>query len=93
MKEFFENIGVSETVFAYVVIPALIFLARVCDVSINTVRIIFVMHGKKFLAPMLGFFEAFIWLMAIRQIITNIDAFYSYLPMREGLLRALFSEW
>jgi len=90
MKEFFENIGVSETVFAYVVIPALIFLARVCDVSINTVRIIFVMHGKKFLAPMLGFFEAFIWLMAIRQIITNIDAFYSYFAYAGGFATGTF---
>jgi uncharacterized protein YebE (UPF0316 family) len=84
MKEFFENMGISESVFSYVIIPALIFLARVCDVSINTVRIIFVMHGKKLLAPILGFFEAFIWLLAIRQIITNIDAIYSYFAYAGG---------
>lgn len=90
MKEFFEGIGVSESVFTYVVIPALIFVARVCDVSINTVRIIFVMNGKKVLAPILGFFEAFIWLLAIRQIITNIDAFYSYFAYAGGFATGTF---
>ncbi|MEQ8811081.1 MAG: DUF2179 domain-containing protein [Imperialibacter sp.] len=82
--------GISESVFTYVIIPALIFLARVCDVSINTVRIIFVMHGKKLLAPLLGFFEAFIWLLAIRQIITNIDAFYSYFAYAGGFATGTF---
>ena len=90
MKEFFEGLGISESVFTYVVIPALIFLARVRDVSINTVRIIFVMHGKKLLAPLLGFFEAFIWLLAIRQIITNIDAFYSYFAYAGGFATGTF---
>lgn len=90
MKEFFEGIGMSDSVFNYVVIPALIFLARVCDVSINTVRIIFVMHGKKLLAPLLGFFEAFIWLLAIRQIITNIDAVYSYFAYAGGFATGTF---
>ena len=90
MKEFFEGLGISESVFTYVVIPALIFLARVCDESINTVRIIFVLHGKKLLAPLLGFFEAFIWLLAIRQIITNIDAFYSYFAYAGGFATGTF---
>lgn len=90
MREFIENIGISESVFNYIIIPALIFLARVCDVSINTVRIIFVMHGKKFLAPLLGFFEAFIWLLAIRQIITNIDAIYSYFAYAGGFATGTF---
>lgn len=80
----------SDSVFNYIVIPALIFLARVCDVSINTVRIIFVMHGKKLLAPLLGFFEAFIWLLAIRQIITNIDAVYSYFAYAGGFATGTF---
>lgn len=84
MEEFVVSLGISEDVFNYVVIPVLIFLARVCDVSINTVRIIFVMHGKRVLAPILGFFEAFIWLLAIRQIITNIDVIYSYFAYAGG---------
>ncbi len=90
MKDFFEGMGISNEAFTYIVIPALIFIARVCDVSINTVRIIFVMNGKKFLAPLLGFFEAFIWLLAIRQIITNIDAIYSYFAYAGGFATGTF---
>jgi uncharacterized protein YebE (UPF0316 family) len=48
------------------------------------------MHGKKLLAPLLGFFEAFIWLLAIRQIITNIDAFYSYFAYAGGFATGTF---
>ncbi len=90
MEEFVTSLGISEDVFNYVIIPALIFLARVCDVSINTVRIIFVMHGKRLLAPLLGFFEAFIWLLAIRQIITNIDVVYSYFAYAGGFAAGTF---
>ena len=59
-------------------------MARVFDVSIATIRIIFVMSGKKFLAPLFGFFESFIWLIAIGQIIQNIDNFYSYIAFALG---------
>ena len=37
-------------------IPLLICLARITDVSIGTMRIIFVAKGLKYLAPILGFF-------------------------------------
>ena len=68
----------QETIFAtdigkWVILPALIFLARVSDVSMGTIRIIFVSRGHKFLAPLLGFFEIMIWLMAIGQIMQNMS--------------------
>ncbi len=68
-------------VFVWVILPLLIFLARICDVSIGTVRIIFVSRGKKLLAPLLGFFEVSIWLLAISQImqnLNNIACFFAY---------------
>ncbi len=63
----------DSAVFSWVVLPILIFLARICDVSIGTVRIIFVSRGKKLLSPILGFFEVSIWLLAISQIMQNLD--------------------
>ena len=51
----------------------LIFAARIADVSIGTVRLIFISRGLKYLAPIVGFFEVFIWLMAIGQIMQNIS--------------------
>ena len=84
MEEFLSSIGISEGVFDYVVMPILIFLARVGDVSLNTLRVMFVLSGKKNVAPVLGFFEAFIWLLAIGQIIQNIDNPISYLAYAGG---------
>ena len=71
MQEFFHTLGISEQLFDYLIMPLLIFCARVGDVSINTLRIMFMMNGKKNIAPFLGFFEALIWLLAIGQIFQN----------------------
>ena len=84
MQEFLESYGVSEQLFDYLIMPLLIFCARVGDVSINTLRIMFMMNGKKNIAPFLGFFEALIWLMAIGQIFQNIDNPLSYLAYAAG---------
>jgi uncharacterized protein YebE (UPF0316 family) len=84
MEEFLSSIGISESVFDYVVMPILIFLARVGDVSLNTLRVMFVLNGKKNVAPILGFFEALIWLLAIGQIIQNIDNPVSYFAYAGG---------
>ena len=54
--------------FALYGIPVLIALARICDVSIGTLRIIFVSKGLRLWAPILGFFEVTIWLLAISKV-------------------------
>lgn len=84
MQEFFSDLGISENLFNYFIMPALIFIARVGDVSINTLRIMFMMNGKKNVAPILGFFEALIWLLAIGQIFQNIDNPISYIAYAGG---------
>jgi len=53
-------------------IPPLIFLARICDVSIGTIRIIAVMRGYRALAVALGFFESLIWIFAVSTVISYI---------------------
>lgn len=84
MNEIINDLGISSELFNYLVLPFLIFVARILDVSIATIRIIFVLHGNKLLAPIIGFFESFIWLVAIGQIIQNIDNIYSYLAFAAG---------
>ncbi|MDD5719043.1 MAG: DUF5698 domain-containing protein [Candidatus Krumholzibacteria bacterium] len=54
----------------------LIFLARVADVSIGTLRTIVVFKGHRLLAAGLGFVEILIWLHAAGQVIRNLDAWY-----------------
>lgn len=84
MQEFFTELGFSSNIFAFVILPLLIFLARVADVSIGTMRVILVMQGKKGLAPLLGFFESLIWLLAIGQIFKHIDNPVSYISYATG---------
>lgn len=64
--------------FKWIVIPVLICLARIVDVAIGTLRIIFVSKGMRFLAPVLGFFEVIIWLLAIGQIMQNLTNMVNY---------------
>jgi len=71
---------VSETeIFTWILLPILIFFARVGDVSLGTIRIIFISKGIKYLAPLIGFFEILIWLVAISQIMQNLTNIYYYI--------------
>jgi uncharacterized protein YebE (UPF0316 family) len=68
----------------YFILPFLIFIARICDVSIGTVRIVMVAKGQKMWAPILGFFEILIWLLAISRIFQNLDNWTCYLGYALG---------
>jgi uncharacterized protein YebE (UPF0316 family) len=70
--------------FTYVILPALIFLSRICDVTIGTIRIVYVSRGLKVVAPILGFFEVLIWLLAITQIIQNLTSPIHYIAYAAG---------
>ncbi|MBN2397914.1 MAG: DUF2179 domain-containing protein [Deltaproteobacteria bacterium] len=70
--------------FTWVVIPLLIALARVVDVTLGTIRIIYISRGMKFLAPIFGFFEILVWLMAIGQIMQNLSNPVYYLAYALG---------
>ena len=91
MEQFFyDYFGISPELLNYAILPLLIFLARIGDVSIATIRIIFVMSGKKVIAPILGFFESLIWLLAIGQIFNNIDNAWSYVAYASGYATGTF---
>jgi hypothetical protein len=59
--------------FSLYILPILIFMSRILDVSIGTVRIIMLSKGLKRPAPLFGFFEILIWLIAIRLVLGNIS--------------------
>ncbi len=72
---------INPEMFTWVIIPLLIFFARIIDVSLGTLRVIFISRGYKYLAPLVGFIEITIWLLAIRQVIIddiNIALFFAY---------------
>ena len=74
----------SSDIYTWLVIPLLIFVARIFDVSIGTIRILFISRGKKSLAPIMGFFEVLIWLLAIGQIMRNLTNVLCYLAYASG---------
>jgi uncharacterized protein YebE (UPF0316 family) len=72
---------ISPELYAGVILPLLIFLARICDVSMETIRVIYISRGIKYLAPIIAFFEIVIWLLAmevVMQDLTNIANFIAF---------------
>ncbi len=65
-------------------LPLLIFFARVFDVTLGTLRIIFISRGKKKIAPLLGFVEVFIWIVAVSQIMKSVSSLPAYLGYAAG---------
>lgn len=53
---------------------ASIFLLRIADVSIGTLRIGFLVRGRPGLAGGLSFLESLVWLAAAAQVLTNLDS-------------------
>jgi uncharacterized protein YebE (UPF0316 family) len=70
--------------FTWFLLPVLIFIARVSDVSLGTVRVIFIARGLKYFAPVVGFFEIIIWLLAIGQIMQNLSNPLCYIAYAGG---------
>lgn len=80
----------SSELFRFVLLPAIIFLARICDVTLDTLRIIYVSRGMKYLAPLIGFFEVLIWLVAITQIFNNLTNPIYYIAYAGGFAMGNF---
>jgi uncharacterized protein YebE (UPF0316 family) len=59
----------------------MIFIARIGDVSMETIRVIYISRGIKYLAPMIAFFEIVIWLLAVEVVmsdLSNIANFFAF---------------
>ena len=68
---------------AWLLIPA-IFIARVLDVSMGTVRTILLFRGKAVIAACIGFVEVLIWLVAAGQVLSRLDAWYLAIAYAAG---------
>ncbi len=71
-------------------LPVLIFVGRICDVTLGTLRIIFVSKGKRTIAPIIGFFEVFIWIVIISQILARANDLVAYLSYAGGYATGTF---
>ena len=74
----------DQQIYQYIVLPLIIFFARICDVSLGTLRIVFVSRGKKNIAPILGFFEVLIWVVVISEIFKNVGNIVGFIAYAGG---------
>jgi uncharacterized protein YebE (UPF0316 family) len=80
----------STGVFTFVVVPLLIFGARICDMSLDTIRVIFMSKGIKYLPGAIGFFEVIIWLVAIGEVMNNLTNAVCYIAYGAGFATGTF---
>ena len=66
------------------ILPFVIFFGRIIDVSLGTLRIIFVSKGEKYIAPIIGFFEVLIWIVVISEIFSRANDLTAYLSYAAG---------
>ena len=76
--------------FNYVIFPLIIFCARIADVTFGTFRIVMVSKGNKLIAPILGFFEVFIWIIVIGKIMQNLDQWINIVAYAAGFATGNF---
>jgi uncharacterized protein YebE (UPF0316 family) len=76
--------------YVWVGLPLLIFLARVFDVTLGTMRIIFTSRGLRNLAPVLGFVETFVWIIAVSSLVKHAQNVAAYVGYAGGFATGTF---
>ncbi len=75
---------IDSEIFRWAILPLIIFFARMCDVSLGTLRNVFISKGFRNIVPFLGFFEVLIWLISIRQVMQHLDNIMCYIGFAAG---------
>ena len=67
----------------------LIFALRVTDVSIGTVRVLYAMRGRRYVAAALGLFESLVFILALSRV-ASFDSFWKMLAYASGFATGNF---
>lgn len=65
-------------------IPVVIFFARIFDVSLSTLRIVFVGRSMKLVAALLGFLEVLIWIIVVAQLMQHLNNWVNFVAYAAG---------
>ena len=52
---------------------AFVFMLRIGDVSIGTIKLLYIVQGRRMLAAIFALFEASVWLVAAKQVFEELD--------------------
>ncbi|NPV71883.1 MAG: DUF2179 domain-containing protein [Firmicutes bacterium] len=67
-----------------------IFLCRVVDVSLGTVRLLLLFRGKRLQASVVGFFEVLVFINALGRVVNNLDSPVKLLAYAAGFATGNF---
>lgn len=70
--------------FSWIILPAIIFLSRLTDVSLGTLRHVFISKGYRKIVPFLGFVEVLIWIIVVAQVMQNLSNWVCYIAYAGG---------
>jgi len=76
--------------YSWIFLPLLIFVSRICDVTLGTIRHVFVARGIKNIAPVLGFFEVLIWIVVVKQVMNGANNWACYIAWAGGFAAGNF---
>jgi uncharacterized protein YebE (UPF0316 family) len=68
----------------WIVLPLIIFVSRIGDVTLGTLRHVMTSRGHKDISPILGFFEVLIWIVVVSQIMKQANNFACYIGWAGG---------
>src|SRR5437868_6483851 len=86
-----DNSFIDSEIFKWVLLPLLIFFARMCDVTLATLRSVFIGKGLRKVVPILGFFEVLIWLISVRQVMRHLDNPVCYFAFAGGFAMGTYT--
>jgi uncharacterized protein YebE (UPF0316 family) len=85
MTEIFD-----QNLYQWLILPLSIFIARILTETLGTLRIMFVSRSNRLIAPILGFFEALLWILIISQVIQNLENALCYIAYAGGFAMGIF---
>ncbi|QDU72560.1 DUF2179 domain-containing protein [Mucisphaera calidilacus] len=79
-------------------LPFVIFLARIADMSLGTIRTIMIVSGRRWISGLIALVEICVWVLAIGGLVTNLKNFYIILAYTGGfaagtVLGIYLEEW
>ena len=83
-------LNIDPVIYNWVILPLLIFLSKSCDVSLATLRNVFIARNIRSIVPIIGFFEVLLWLIAISTVLGNLNNAACYLGFALGYANGIF---
>jgi uncharacterized protein YebE (UPF0316 family) len=66
------------------ILPVIIFTLRVFGIGIDTLRLLFMIRGRKLVVWLLGFVETTLWVVVISGVLANLDNLWNMLAYAAG---------